>query len=137
MESNDNKLEAKSQSQPQSKPPRAEPHTRLQQQAPAALQLDAITDPNPALSSNAMAFSCSAIPLLSPLILSPQSQLEAAEERLTGVSEQPNNNNNNAGGGTEIMVGGGWVHPAVGTYAEAASMFDFFQSQCTMVHRVQ
>lgn len=135
MESNDNKLEAKSQSQLQSKPPRAKPRMRLQQHAPAALQLDAIIDPNP--SSNAMAFSCSAIPLLSPLILSPQSQPEAVEERLPGVGEQPDNDNNNVSGGTEIMVGGGWVHPAMGTYAEATSMFDFFQSQCTLVHRVQ
>ncbi|CAL5353043.1 hypothetical protein ACSBR2_032748 [Camellia fascicularis] len=112
--------------------------TRLQKCAPPALRLDQITTnaSNNYPSSN----ESNAIPLLSPLILSPLTmQEEEGEEKLFMESndEKESNTNNNLTFTVPQQSFNGWQHPAVEALPDASSLFTFFQSQCVLVNRVQ
>ncbi|XP_059660790.1 uncharacterized protein LOC132307135 [Cornus florida] len=128
MDNNSNR-----ESKAKAKVPRAKLSTRLQNHAPAALQLDHVGtyngNTNPFDSYNETNFSRSAIPLLSPLIVSPPPLPEAEEKRFpeNGNNQQSGNGENGAQPPT-----GGWQHPAMGTMTDASSLFAFFQSQCVM-----
>ncbi|XP_052202289.1 uncharacterized protein LOC127808024 [Diospyros lotus] len=133
-------------SKPRAKEPGAKPPTRLQKQAPAALQLDQIAN---AAFDAAASRSCP-IPLLSPLILSPQQPAEGEaddEKRLMFMASVNGNDGPGIGGGgnnnnsnlipTPKFGGMGWQHPAVEAMPDPSELFNFFQSQCVLVNRVQ
>merc|ERR1712071_167511 len=137
MENNNNNNNMMFETQAKAK--EGKPPTRLQKRAPAFLQLD-----QAASNINNNPFSpCSdiaeAIPLLSPLVLSPQPLPEIIEKRLLGRSATLNNDDNdnvNRSGATSPP--GGWQHPAVpATFTEPSTMFTLFQSQCLLVDHVQ
>ncbi|KAJ7980814.1 Major viral transcription factor [Quillaja saponaria] len=110
--------------------------TRLQKHAPASLQLHT-TYANPFIPSPE---SSSAIPLLSPLILSPHQlpELKLKEIRLPG-----NSGSNNEGQGNEdtslspSMQGTEWRNPAEDPFTEPSSLFSFFQTQCVIVNHAR
>lgn len=117
------------------------PPSRLQKQAPPILQLDLVPIPastNPFSTSNEA--NDKAIPLLSPLILSPEPFLEATERR---ASES---GNEQIGGDDEKDVidttpnspPEGRKQPVVSNaFPDASSLFTFFQSQCMIVNHAQ
>lgn len=108
------------------------PPSRLQKQAPACLNLDhvsvALTNEIP-----------KAIPLLSPLILSPQPLLETTEKhtRCYDDQQQQHNVDHNNSIANAAAAGGGWQHPAVPTFTDPSTLFTFFQSQCMIVNPAQ
>lgn len=120
--------------------PKGKPPTRLQKRAPAALQLDDISSSNQIQSASSIitkteSFSRNAIPLLSPLILSP-SPLLPPQPEIESIIVSCNNNQVQAVNTTGAPAG--WQHPAVtGTLPEASNLFALFQSQCTLVQQSQ
>ncbi|KAJ7947604.1 Major viral transcription factor [Quillaja saponaria] len=126
MDNNDNF--SKRESKSSGKPP-----TRLQKQAPASLQLDQAAGTTPANPYYPSPESSRAIPLLSPLILSPQPLpgISVKENRL------PGNGNNEGQGNSSAMQGTRWQHPAVAPFTEPSSLFSFFQAQCGIVNRAR
>ncbi|KAB1225879.1 hypothetical protein CJ030_MR1G004091 [Morella rubra] len=104
------------------------PLTRLQKLAPASLQLDT-TDPLAAFGETS-----NAIPLLSPLILSPEPVPETTEKPQW---ESGNDERDNGDDGSEASSPSGWHHPAVPMFTEPAALFTCFQSQCFLVDNVQ
>ncbi|PSR86128.1 Major viral transcription factor [Actinidia chinensis var. chinensis] len=116
------------------KTPIAKSPTRLQKYAPPALQLGQVTGNEAA--------SCYTIPLLSPLILSPQPLEEREERRLVGGAGvgngelQGTHDNNNTI--MSALPSGDWQHPAVeAAFPDTSALFSFFQSQCAIVNRAQ
>ncbi|KAL7247399.1 hypothetical protein ACSBR2_002335 [Camellia fascicularis] len=128
---NENAEEAKSKPKGSSggKPP-----TRLQKKAPAALQLDQMTAINAGSNNDG---SRSAIPLLSPLILSPLPvQLEGEDKKQLlksikndghdGEKGNDNNDNNTSAPTPPSQTNGNVEDPS--------SLFTFFQPQCVLVN---
>ncbi|EXC10714.1 hypothetical protein L484_025298 [Morus notabilis] len=124
----------------ESKAKAGKPPTRLQAQAPASLRLDQMTFSAPAPANVLPAGDTSrAIPLLSPLVLSPQ-LLQDSTEKLTCGHDQSNEHQeegtadktNNGGSGES-----GWQHQEAATFADPSSLFSFFQSQCMIVNPAQ
>ncbi|CAK9142168.1 unnamed protein product [Ilex paraguariensis] len=115
---------------PGARPPSGKSPTRLQKHAPAALQLDGIENNG---NTEPYASSSCAIPLLSPLVLSPQFSHEAEEIRLAGNGNDERDHNELGA----TPASGGWQHPAVDALTEPSTLLAFFQSQCTIVNRVQ
>lgn len=101
--------------------------TRLQQHAPACLQLDqtaGTASTNPLLDGASMA-----IPLLSPvLILSPQPMPESSEK---------GGDQNVRSIAPPFSAAGGWQHPAVAPFTDPSSLFAVFQSQCMIANQAQ
>jgi hypothetical protein len=97
--------------------------TRLQRHAPASLQLDKI-------DAAASGETPKAIPLLSPLVLSPEPLPETVEKIL---SESENGEKRSLQG----SPAGGWKHPAVATFTEPPNLLALLQSQCVLVDNVQ
>lgn len=114
------------------------PPTRLQNHAPACLQLDMVegSAPTNPFCPSPSSETSKAIPLLSPLVLSPQPLPEIVEKRLC-ESHHANNEQNNVGERNSTSPQGGWQHPAVATFTEPSTLFAFFQSQCMLVEHVQ
>lgn len=108
--------------------------TRLQKHAPASLQLDKIAVAAASVATTTDPFSASgetpkAIPLLSPLVLSPEPFPETVENRLL-----------ESGNGERRSLdspAGGWKHPAVAAFTEPPNLLTLLQSQCVLVDNVQ
>ncbi|GAB2214754.1 hypothetical protein Droror1_Dr00019117 [Drosera rotundifolia] len=100
--------------------------SRLQRQAPPALQLEAISPRNNNNTSDNNPFGNSpatAIPLLSPLIIEPVLSPDIDDRSV---------HDGGAGDDQKWVVapaGQGWQHPAV-VSTDPSSLFSFFQSQC-------
>ncbi|XP_059431172.1 uncharacterized protein LOC132164647 [Corylus avellana] len=110
------------------KPKAGKAPTRLQKHAPASLQLDKIPATSP--FSGASGETPKAIPLLSPLVLSPEPLPETVEKRL---SESENGHEKRS----LCSPAGGWKHPAVATFTEPPNLLALLQSQCVLVDNVQ
>lgn len=109
--------------------------TRLQKRAPASLELDKIYNGFPnnpfAPSSNE---SSNAIPLLSPLVLSPQPLLETKEVRMSENNVQ----GSCCSSSSSMPTTTGWQHPAMDPpFPDPSSLFSFFQKQCVIVNHAQ
>ncbi|KAL2238403.1 UNVERIFIED_CONTAM: hypothetical protein Sindi_1032000 [Sesamum indicum] len=104
---------------------RNKPSTRLQKHAPPALQLDDTT----AEVKWADVDCASAIPFLSPLLLSPITPFAAQGKEL-----EPAGETNATGGSNEAAEG--WKHPAVGVMTEPSKLSAVFQAQCMIVNNV-
>ncbi|KAL4558202.1 hypothetical protein LXL04_036400 [Taraxacum kok-saghyz] len=119
------------------------PPTRLQKQAPATLQFSEITNNEVWNSSRTV------IPLLSPLVLSPNSLPDSTGQTQNSFLAPNNNNNHEAKMNLEIAIGmnpeggggarnSGWRHPAMaGPTADTSSLYAYFQSQCVLLPRNQ
>ncbi|GAV78304.1 hypothetical protein CFOL_v3_21772 [Cephalotus follicularis] len=109
------------------------PPTRLQKHAPASLQLDQV-----GVSRNADPYALSAetrltaIPLLSPLIVSPRQETETEEFRFPTCSKSSDTSGDEKK--CTFAETGGWQHPAVAGCTEPSSLFAFFQSKCLLVN---
>lgn len=116
------------------------PPTRLQSHVPASLELDQMTfSASTSVNCLPSTDTSKAIPLLSPLVLSPQPSQETTEELICGFDQS---NEPQQDGMVEKMdIGGspesGWQHPAVATFADPSTVFSFFQSQCMIVNQAQ
>lgn len=117
--------------------------TRLQRHAPASLDIDKVLSDR---SSNPFAETSKAIPLLSPLILSPQPlYAEITIQSLKTTSENSSINhgscNVNEGGSSSSSSStpgsAGWEHPAMASFPEPSSLCSFFQKQCVFVNHAQ
>jgi hypothetical protein len=105
--------------------------TRLQRHAPASLQLDKIdAAATGSFSAATSGETPKAIPLLSPLVLSPEPLPETVEKIL---SESDNGEKRSLQG----SPAGGWKHPAVATFTEPPNLLALLQSQCVLVDNVQ
>ncbi|KAK7261511.1 hypothetical protein RIF29_27825 [Crotalaria pallida] len=104
--------------------------TRLQKRAPASLEI------NKVLNGNPFGEPSKAIPLLSPLIISPQQPLFASE---TTAFENINGNHSksNEGRSASSTPSNGWEHPAMGPFPETSALCNVFQKQCVFVNRAQ
>ncbi|KAL9334135.1 hypothetical protein Peur_074274 [Populus x canadensis] len=92
------------------------PSTRLQKQAPRALDLDQLS--TPLLPASQASPPPTPIPLLSPLSVSPPPLEDDVHDAYS-----------------EARV---WQHPAVASgYIEPSSLFTFFQSKCLLVDHAQ
>ncbi|KAK4419872.1 hypothetical protein Salat_2400100 [Sesamum alatum] len=98
--------------------------TRLQKHAPPALHLDATA----AEVKWDDVDSASAIPFLSPLLLSPIAPFTAQGKEL-----EPDGGTT---GGSNEAAEGGWKHPAVGVMTEPSKLSAVFQAQCMVVNNV-
>ncbi|XP_027343403.1 uncharacterized protein LOC113855973 [Abrus precatorius] len=98
--------------------------TRLQKHAPASLDIDR--------PSNPFAEASKAIPLLSPLILSPQPTYAEIS-----VKAPTSENSVNHGSINEGIPATGSEHPAMASFPEPLSLSSFFQKQCVFVNHAQ
>ncbi|KAF5751427.1 hypothetical protein HS088_TW02G00441 [Tripterygium wilfordii] len=105
------------------------PPTRLQRQAPATLHLDHVTT-----TINSF-LAPTAIPLLSPLVVSPPPLPEQEEFIFPANGDSGKTTHENVG--APLTMGGGWQHPAVAGYMEPSAIFAFFQSQCVLVDQAR
>ncbi|ESR38138.1 hypothetical protein WN944_028116 [Citrus x changshan-huyou] len=100
------------------------PPTRLQRQAPASLQLDHVSSScyaNPNLS---------VIPLLSPLVVSPESLPEAEDFRFPKCDDSSEMSCSDQKKERQ--------HAAIAGYAETSTLFNHvFQSKCVLVNDAQ
>ncbi|CAN6295620.1 unnamed protein product [Urochloa humidicola] len=128
------------------------PPSRLQKHAPASLQLEQGAAAGAGAGPGAWGEGRAAIPLLSPLVMSPTMPVWEADHnqsgRSSGEQQQQQRGAARHGGGGERLAahdasprppapapaaGGGWRHPALATpVAEPASLVSFFQSQCAV-----
>uniref|UniRef100_A0A803PUG0 Uncharacterized protein n=1 Tax=Cannabis sativa TaxID=3483 RepID=A0A803PUG0_CANSA len=119
--------------------------TRLKAHAPPCLLLDQIISmaavaAEPRFPANYPEIdSCKAIPLLSPLILSPNPDAAANDdndqERI--VDEKDTRENGVVAEDDAVSPKNGWQHPAVPTFVDPSSLFSFFQSQCIIANQAQ
>ncbi|KAI5321903.1 PREDICTED: MTR_2g097730 [Prunus dulcis] len=99
--------------------------TRLQQHAPACLQLDqtaGTASTNPLLDDASMA-----IPLLSPVLIPepmPESSEKGSDQNVRSITPP-------------FSAAGGWQHPAVAPFTDPSSLFAVFQSQCMIANQAQ
>ncbi|XP_050203609.1 uncharacterized protein LOC126653725 [Mercurialis annua] len=128
MEANNGNL-FQNQGQVMSKTKVGKPPTRLQKRAPTTLQVNYSTS-YPLLPSSGSPHT--PIPLLSPLVVSPQPLSEAEEFRfpiMGGDSKKV---------APAVLPGGEWHHPAVANgYIEPSSLFNIFQSKCVLVNHAK
>ena len=112
------------------------PPTRLQRQAPRALDLDQLS--TPLLPASQASPPPTPIPLLSPLSVSPPPLPSEAEEFTFPVICGDNDKGREDDvhdASSEARV---WQHPAVASgYIEPSSLFTFFQSKCLLVDHAQ
>lgn len=105
--------------------------TRLQKHAPASLEINKVLNnrfPNPFSPSGE---SSKAIPLLSPLILSPQTLYT---ESSIQASQNCGNEGRNSSPNTSTT---GWKHPAMAPFSEPSSLCSLLQTQCVLVNNAQ
>ncbi|KAL1298454.1 hypothetical protein AAHE18_18G034400 [Arachis hypogaea] len=105
--------------------------TRLQMHAPASLEIEKVIGSRPA---NPFGEASKAIPLLSPLILSPETTAKQSIE-----SSQNNNGSSNDEGkrnSSSSTSNAGWEHPAFALFPEP-NLCNVFQKQCVFVNHGQ
>lgn len=115
------------------------PPTRLQMQAPASLELDQIVKTtNPFTTTTTTSSSLIPIPLLSPLVVSPQPLSQEVEEFKFPVSNLGNDR------GREDFKDGSCSEERLpqqaavaGIYMEPSPLYSLFQSKCLLVNRAQ
>lgn len=106
--------------------------TRLQSRAPAALSLDEITAPRNVLESYCLPSAC-VIPLLSPLLMSPQPFVEAGAGQGQGqLSVAVACANVDLKKGRVEQAPPDQSVAAIGP-AEPSNLFAFFRAQCSLV----
>ncbi|TKY48391.1 hypothetical protein E2542_SST25809 [Spatholobus suberectus] len=103
--------------------------TRLQKHAPASLDIDKVLSDRP---SNPFSDASRAIPLLSPLILSPQPMYADIT-----IQVRTSENENNGSGSASRASSTGWQHPAMASFPEPSSLCSFFQKQCVFLNHAQ
>ncbi|XP_015874007.1 uncharacterized protein LOC107411018 [Ziziphus jujuba] len=110
------------------------PPTRLQKKAPASLKLDQVPT---SAANDSFNETSKAIPLLSPLVLSPQPLPEMLEKRRFGCAADQHDVEDKRSEAVPLPADG-WQHPAVPTtFTDPSSLFAFFQSQCVIVNPAQ
>ncbi|KAL6967585.1 hypothetical protein U1Q18_033393 [Sarracenia purpurea var. burkii] len=126
--------------------PAAKPPTRLQKQAPAALHLDQFAvsgniDNSNYPSSSTETFSRCAIPLLSPLVVSPIPSKERERKQSTAIAGSGCGDDESSQGSDGSTItptqSSGWQHPAAEALPDASSLVNLFQSQFLLVHHAQ
>nr|DAD26501.1 TPA_asm: hypothetical protein HUJ06_027969 [Nelumbo nucifera] len=116
----------------ESKPEEKAP-SRLKKHAPTKLQVDRPVSSGIAPSPDM--FSNCAIPLLSPLILSPPT-LTLPEVEEDKASEKRNGPHHSSYEHKYVPTPpGGWQHPAITPMPEPASLLHLFNSQCVVAHQ--
>lgn len=118
------------------KPGVGKPPTRLQKQAPSSLQLDSKLNSNVSSNSNNNKNNSTAIPLLSPLVLSPNPSKWSDELRFPakGVNEKGKNEEKK---NHSSLTTNGW-HPAIaGNYVDSSSLLGMFQTKFLLVNDKQ
>ncbi|XP_020223425.1 uncharacterized protein LOC109805665 [Cajanus cajan] len=103
--------------------------TRLQKHAPASLDIHKVLSDCP---SNPFVEASRAIPLLSPLVLSPQPVYADIISIQVRTSE-----NNGSGSMIACASSTGWEHPAMASFPEPSTLCSFFQKQCVFVNHAQ
>ncbi|WJX69625.1 hypothetical protein P8452_53841 [Trifolium repens] len=106
--------------------------TRLQKHAPASLDIHMVLNERP---SNPFGDPSKAIPLLSPLILSPK-PLNYADIALQALKSE-NSIDEGSRSSSSTPGTGGWEHPAIASYPNPSSLCSFFQNQCVFVNHAQ
>lgn len=108
--------------------------SRLQKHAPASLDIDKVLSERP---SNPFGEASKAIPLLSPLIISPQPLY--AEVKVEAPTLENNRNDTSVGRDRSSFStpSPGWEHPALASFPEPSALCGFFQKQCVFVNHVQ
>ncbi|OIW03717.1 hypothetical protein TanjilG_29752 [Lupinus angustifolius] len=101
--------------------------TRLQKHAPASLEIDKVFNGN-----NPFGEASKAIPLLSPLIISPQPF--GSSNNIQAPTLENNNGNH---GSSPSTTSNGWEHPAMAPFPETSSLCSVFQKQCVFVNHAQ
>lgn len=148
MEDSENIFQTQQQAVSKTEPKVGKPPTRLQRQAPSSLDLNHVVNTNTNPNTNnfiANKVSASpdaqlaAIPLLSPLVASPQALPTEPED-----FKFPKFGDNDMGLDDDDVesviipsIPGGWQHPAVAGYTEPSALFSFFQSKCVLVTDAQ
>lgn len=103
--------------------------TRLQKHAPASLDTDKVLVDRP---SNPFGEASRAIPLLSPLVLSPQPTYADITIQV-GTSEK--NESAACASSSTPSPTTGWEHPAIISFPEPSStLCSFFQKQCVFLN---
>ncbi|CAL0322140.1 unnamed protein product [Lupinus luteus] len=103
--------------------------TRLQKHAPACLEIDKVFNGN-----NPFGEPSKAIPLLSPLIISPKPLYAGSSINIQAPILE---NNNGDHGSSPSTTSNGWEHPAMATFPETSSLCSVFQKQCVFVNHAQ
>lgn len=106
--------------------------TRLQKHAPTSLDIDKVLGNRPL---NTFAEVSKAIPLLSPLTVSPRPQPLHSEITFQALTSE--NNSNIGSKGSSSTPASGWEHPAIASFPEASSLCSYFQKQCVFVNHAQ
>jgi hypothetical protein len=109
---------------------RNRPPTRLQRHAPTSLDIDKVHNERP---SNPFGDSSKAIPLLSPLILSPK-PLIYADITIQARKSEISNYRDEGSRSSSSTSGSGWEHPAIASYPNPSSLCNFFQKQCVFTN---
>lgn len=109
--------------------------TRLQKHAPASLDIDKVLNNRP---SNPFGEASKAIPLLSPLILSPQPTYADITVQVRALEKENNGMNEGRSACASYTPSTGWEHPAMASFPEPSStLCSFFQKQCVFVNHAQ
>ncbi|MCI50592.1 hypothetical protein A2U01_0071836, partial [Trifolium medium] len=77
-----------------------------------------------------------AIPLLSPLILSPK-PLIYADITLQALKSENSIDEGSRSSSSSTPSSKGWEHPAIASYPNPSSLCSFFQNQCVFVNNAQ
>ncbi|XP_045802963.1 uncharacterized protein LOC123896640 [Trifolium pratense] len=107
--------------------------TRLQKHAPASLDIHMVLNERP---SNPFGDPSRAIPLLSPLILSPK-PLIYADIALQALKSEDSIDEGSSSSSSSTPGSKGWEHPAIASYPSPSSLCSFFQNQCVFVNNAQ
>ncbi|CAH8332983.1 unnamed protein product [Eruca vesicaria subsp. sativa] len=122
-----------------SESPRSPP-TRLQRQAPTALNLDCVPA-NPVLQPSCDAVATSAIPLLSPLYVSPNQHSSSSSSSLPRQGEEdfmfPVGVTEKTGSQPSIDHKEGWQHSAEADHSNQMSLVNMFQTKFALVNPSQ
>lgn len=140
MEISNDTIQTEPKAKPKGRAKTWKPPTRLQAHAPASLQLDQMTfSASTSINFLPTTDTSKAIPLLSPLVLSPQPSQETTEELICGFDRSYEQQQDGMVDKMDVRGSpdSGWQHPAVVTFADPSTLFSFFQSQCRIVNQAQ
>ncbi|XP_061368481.1 uncharacterized protein LOC133311441 [Gastrolobium bilobum] len=113
--------------------------TRLKKHAPASLEIDKVLSGRPDNPFAPSVEASNAIPLLSPLFLSPQT-LYSETTIHARTSENSGNNgsiSNEGRSSSSTPINNGWKHPAMAPCPEPSSLCSILQKQCVLVNNTQ
>ncbi|GAU17297.1 hypothetical protein TSUD_110140 [Trifolium subterraneum] len=110
--------------------------TRLQKHAPASLDIHMVLNERP---SNPFGDPSKAIPLLSPLILSPKPLIYAdiTLQALKSENSIDEGSRSSSPSTPSTPSSGGWKHPAIASYRSPSSLCSFFQNKCVFVNHAR